>query len=60
MKAVILAAGEGRRMRPFTLSIPKPLLQLQGKKVIDYVFDALPDEVDEAIVTVRYLSLIHI
>lgn len=56
MRTIILAAGEGIRMRPLTLTTPKPLLEIQGKKIIDYVFDALPDEVDEAIITVRYLA----
>jgi len=56
MKAIILAAGEGRRMQPFTLDTPKPLLKIQGKAIIDYVFDALPDEIDEVIITVKYLA----
>ena len=56
MKVIILAAGKGERMRPLTLTTPKPLLEIQGKKVIDYVFDALPEDVDEAIVVVRYLG----
>lgn len=56
MKAVILAAGEGRRMRPLTLTTPKPLLEIKGKKVLDYVFDAFPREVDEVVVVVRYLA----
>ncbi|MBI2640498.1 MAG: nucleotidyltransferase family protein [Candidatus Sungbacteria bacterium] len=56
MKAVIPAAGGGIKMRPLTLEIPKPLLKIQGKAVIDYVFDALPDEIDEAIVVVKYLA----
>lgn len=41
MKAIILAAGKGERMRPLTLSCPKPLLQAGGKPLIDYHIERL-------------------
>jgi NDP-sugar pyrophosphorylase family protein len=56
MKCVILAAGEGKRMRPLTLKIPKPLLPVNGKPIIEYVLDALPESVNEAIVVVKHLG----
>jgi len=40
MKAVILAAGEGRRLRPFTETMPKVMLPVANKPVLEYVFDA--------------------
>lgn len=40
-QAVILAAGEGLRLKPFTVSKPKAMLSIAGKPVIQYVLEAL-------------------
>src|SRR3989454_2971104 len=41
MKAVVLAAGEGPRMRPLTANLPKPLLPVAGKPFLRHTLEAL-------------------
>jgi bifunctional UDP-N-acetylglucosamine pyrophosphorylase/glucosamine-1-phosphate N-acetyltransferase len=56
MDAVILAAGLGTRLRPYTETTPKPLLPIQGRPILDWTLSALPPVVDRVLVVVNYLA----
>ena len=55
--AIVLAAGLGTRMRPYNGAIPKPLVKVGGKSLIDYSLDRLADAgVERAVVNVHHLA----
>src|SRR5271165_2051134 len=55
-KAMVLAAGLGLRMRPLTERMPKPLVPVAGRPLLDHVLDKLGEAgVTEAVVNVHYL-----
>lgn len=56
MDAIILAAGLGTRLRPHTLTTPKPLLPIQGRPILDWTLGALPPTVERVVVVVNYLA----
>ena len=57
MKALILAAGRGERMRPLTDHTPKPLLEVQGKPLIVWHLEALArDGIREVVVNTAWLE----
>lgn len=56
MQAVILAAGKGTRMRPLTYDMPKAMLPVKGKPVLEYTISFLPEEIDEIIIVINHLG----
>ena len=55
--AMVMAAGLGKRMRPLTVSRPKPMVKVLGKPLIDHALDRLADAgVSRAVVNVHYLA----
>lgn len=56
MDGIILAAGQGTRMRPLTLKTPKPLLQLQNRPLLAWSLRSLYGIVRRVLVVVHYLK----
>ena len=56
-RAIFLAAGFGSRLVPITLNTPKPLVLVNGKKIIETLLDAcIRAEIEEIIIVTGYLS----
>ena len=56
-RAMVLAAGLGQRMRPITDTLPKPLVKIGGKAMLDHALDRLAEAgVSEAVVNVHHLA----
>lgn len=54
MKAILLAAGEGKRMRPLTLVKPKTMIEVLGKPLLHHIIDSLPSEITELVIVIGY------
>jgi mannose-1-phosphate guanylyltransferase/phosphomannomutase len=57
MKAVVMAGGEGSRLRPLTSGIPKPLVPVVGKPVMEHILRLLRKHgITDVVVTLQYLG----
>ncbi|MFP4496612.1 MAG: sugar phosphate nucleotidyltransferase [Vulcanimicrobiota bacterium] len=57
MKAVLMAGGEGTRLRPLTANRPKPLVSLANKPVMEYIIELLKKHgITQIIITLHYLA----
>lgn len=57
MKAVVMAGGEGTRLRPLTINRPKPMVSLVDRPVIQHIIELLKlHGITEIIITVQYLA----
>ncbi|MCU1351619.1 MAG: nucleotidyl transferase [Acidimicrobiales bacterium] len=57
MKAVIMAGGEGTRLRPLTSNCPKPMLPLANRPMMEHIIELLRGHgIDEIVVTVAFLA----
>lgn len=54
MKAIILAAWRGTRLQPLTNTIPKPMIQICWKPILEYLLENIYEYVDEIILVVKY------
>ena len=56
MKAVVMAGGEGTRLRPLTSNQPKPMVPIVGKPCMEHILELLREHgLNEVIVTVAFL-----
>lgn len=56
MHLVIMAAGEGSRMKPLTDTTPKPLIKICGKTIIEHNIEGIIDEFEDIFMIVAYKS----
>lgn len=57
MKAVVMAGGEGSRLRPLTVARPKPLVPIVNKTVMGHILDLLKShEMTDIVVTLRFMA----
>src|SRR5712671_600114 len=56
MKAVVMAGGEGTRLRPLTSNQPKPMVPIVGKPCMEHILELLREHgMEDVVVTVAFL-----
>ena len=56
LKAIIMAGGEGTRLRPMSLDLPKPMVSLFDRPVLEHILNLLKkNDICEACLTLKYL-----
>src|SRR5579875_3612450 len=57
MKAVVMAGGEGSRLRPLTIARPKPMVPIVGRPVAEHILNLLKEHnITDVVMTVQYLA----
>src|SRR5579885_388911 len=57
MKAVVMAGGEGSRLRPLTVTRPKPMVPIVGRPVMEHILNLLKQHgITDVVVTVQYMA----
>src|SRR5438094_8198729 len=57
MQAVVMAGGEGSRLRPLTINRPKPMVPIVDKPCLGHIFDLLKRHgIEDSFVTLQYMA----
>lgn len=56
MQCVILAAGHGKRLRPYTQTLPKHLLEVNERPILEYGLKHLPDQISQVVLVIGWLG----
>lgn len=59
MKCIIVAAGYATRLYPLTENFPKPLLEVQGKPILDWLIEDIEDDIEEFVVVTNHKFYEH-
>ena len=59
MKCIIVAAGYATRLYPLTKNFPKPLLEVQGKQILDWLIEDIENDIEEFVVVTNHKFYEH-